>query len=187
MFFYLLVVPVFAFSVWIIVQFYKLSKHDIALFLFCDLRRDLMCIIRERGLEMSREEFLALRKLVVQTSSVIRDYNNFKAMLFSIKLSVFLKALFAHVDSAKRFESADASRSAVSDDVRRMQAAYTKALADAILTMVPAKITIFVLTFLVKVIGRIAIKSISRQVNRLMRWRDVLQWAETKSGDWQPT
>lgn len=182
MFFYVLVLPTLIASLWIIHRLYKLAKHDTALFRFCDLRREVMGVIRDRGFELPREDYVALRKLMDQTGKVIHDYNNFKEMVFSIKVGVVVKAQVAHIDSAKRFESYVAKKGTVSENVRRLQVAYLQAVAQAALTFIPApKLAMLVLTIIIKLISYFATKSIAQQAVRLKRWVDLLDWAETKS------
>ena len=185
MFLYLLIVPVLVINLWVVNRLYKLSKHDKALFQFCDLRRSLMHTVRARGFEMSPEEYLAFRKLITQTSGVIHEYHEFKAMVFSVKVGFFFRTLFAHIDAAKKFESSVAREAGISNEVRKAQQAYLKAVADAVLTFIPARIIIWILTVLIRLIGLIAIKRINQEVDRWKRWLDLLSWAEMKSEDLQ--
>jgi len=186
MFFYFWVISILIVNSWVIGRLYKLAKHDKALFRFCDLRRSLMRTLRDRGFEMSKEEYFAFRKLIAQTSEVVHDYHEFKAMVFSLKVGFFFKSSLAYIEAAMKFESSVAQEASISAEIARMQKAYLKAVVDAVLTFIPARIIIWVLTMLIRFIGLIAVKGINKQVSRWKRWLDLLRWAETKSEELQP-
>lgn len=94
--FYLLFIPSFFASILMIVYLKNIKKHDIVLYKICQVRRDSMQLLRNNWQGMSKEDYLALRKLLDILNSTINSYNEHKIVLFN------LRRFFEHV---KRYDS----------------------------------------------------------------------------------
>ncbi len=78
---------VFAAFFWL--QIRKAAKHDRVLFPFCQLRRDIMCFLREHMPDqpnaLSREEYDSVLRLLDVVSDVIHHYNRHKTVMFNFR------------------------------------------------------------------------------------------------------
>ena len=61
-----------------------LKKHDIILYNFCQIRREVMNIIRDNFDEIDRETYEVLRKLLDTLNIAIHNYNQFKSSIFNL-------------------------------------------------------------------------------------------------------
>ena len=87
MYFYVLMVPVLIGSIITIYILWNLKRHDEVLFRFCRVRRNAMAMLRETGLDLTKEEYVFLREFVESLSRIIHDYNDQKAKMFDLKRS----------------------------------------------------------------------------------------------------
>lgn len=80
--FYLLMVPVLLMEVCMLLYLYRRRRHDKVLFRFCQIRRDLMQLLRDRGSSLSREEYKDARELLNVLSFTIHNYRDQKTKIF---------------------------------------------------------------------------------------------------------
>lgn len=92
---------VFAVSTWS--HLHALKKHDSVLFRFCQIRRDLMTLLRSEGLELSRADYVFARHILESLNHTIHNYKDHKARFFNFReFSRFLRQYSA---SAKELEA----------------------------------------------------------------------------------
>lgn len=85
MLFYLLFVPA---NILLFIMFRDLrnmKKHDCVLFRFCQIRRDIMFILRDEGFKLSKQDYRVLRFLLDITSEMIHNYNQCKITVFNLR------------------------------------------------------------------------------------------------------
>lgn len=85
MMFYIAMVPVLLASAYMLLTLRALAKHDKVLYAFCDLRRDIMTVLREHAFDLTREDYIALREIEQATSATIHDYRFCKIYLFNFR------------------------------------------------------------------------------------------------------
>jgi hypothetical protein len=100
--FYLAVVPALLLSVLMISRLRELEKHDTVLFQFCEIRRDIMRILRERGRRFSPDDYAALRALLDVVNATIHGYHREKRRLFDGR--AFVRFLREYKATAAAFE-----------------------------------------------------------------------------------
>jgi hypothetical protein len=65
--------------------FRRIRKHDKVLYRFCETRRMTTAILRNRGFELSKEDYLVLRQILVATTDTIHHYEDCKSTLFNFR------------------------------------------------------------------------------------------------------
>src|SRR5688572_20065178 len=85
MMFYFFMIPALLITVGMILRLRKLTKHDRVLYAFCQVRRDTMDLIRKYNLDLTKEDYVALRYIERATSDTIHDYNFCKVYIFNFR------------------------------------------------------------------------------------------------------
>lgn len=62
-----------------------MKKHDTVLYRFCQIRREIMKIFRDRGFEMPKHDYLAMRQLLDFVNATIHNFDAFKASVFDVR------------------------------------------------------------------------------------------------------
>ena len=75
---YIAIAPVLIYSLFIIHKFNKLKKHDTVLYRFCQIRRNIMKLLRDNYLDLTVDSYKTLRNLLRNINLAIHDYNNLK-------------------------------------------------------------------------------------------------------------
>lgn len=86
--FYLLVVPVVILQLVMLFKLYHLRKHDRVLYRFCQVRRELMELLREKGQNMSSRDHDFARHMVASLHSAIHNFKDHKKRMFDFWLIV---------------------------------------------------------------------------------------------------
>jgi hypothetical protein len=102
MFFYILLFPILLSLLLVFFNLRRMRKHDIVLFRFCQIRRDVMRIIRDKNLEISQEDYFALRDLINGLEITIHHYNECKTTLFNMRS--YLKWFKEYKKNAKKLK-----------------------------------------------------------------------------------
>ncbi len=108
MFFYLLVLPVFIlmFITWSDLR--ELQKHDMVLYRFCQVRRELMAFLRAEGIQLSPEDYRFAQHLIDALHRTIHNYEDNKKSLFNFRhFLLFLKRFRDSVDELRRIPTSD--------------------------------------------------------------------------------
>ncbi len=85
MIFYALIGPVLILSLVMLVYLRRLKKHDEVLYAFCEIRREIMAILRRDLFEIQREKYVGLKHLLDATGNAIHYYNDNKATMFNYR------------------------------------------------------------------------------------------------------
>lgn len=83
--FYAMVIPT---GILLIVGLFKLArikKHDYVLYRFCQIRRDLIHVLRDEEPELSTIAYERTEKILTVINGVIHDYDFCKANLFNVR------------------------------------------------------------------------------------------------------
>jgi len=72
-------------SIAAIIWLLRVRNHDRVLYRFCQVRRDIMTILRDRGFEMTKSDYHALRDLLEAVSDTIHHFNECKSTIFNIR------------------------------------------------------------------------------------------------------
>src|ERR1051325_11872039 len=83
--FYIAVAPILLTSAYMVLKLRALTKHDKVLYSFCDVRRDVMSVLREHAFDLTKEDYIALRDIEEVASDTILDYHNFKIYIFNFR------------------------------------------------------------------------------------------------------
>jgi len=83
--FYVLILPSLALSVWTLLKLRNLKKHDIVLFRFCQIRRDIMKLIDTRGVNLDRTGYHSVRNMLECLNSMTHNYEGFKVHIFNVR------------------------------------------------------------------------------------------------------
>lgn len=90
--FYVLVIPSFVLSILMVAYLLSLKKHDRVLYNFCQIRRDAIKLIDERGITGDRVAYHSVRHLLNSLNLMIHNYDGCKQQVFNIrKLVAILK------------------------------------------------------------------------------------------------
>ena len=80
--FYLLVVPALLMQAVMLAYLYQLRRHDSVLYRFCQIRRDVMALLREQSETLSPEEYHDARELLDVLGFTIHNYQDQKSTMF---------------------------------------------------------------------------------------------------------
>jgi hypothetical protein len=95
--FYLLILPTLALSVMMICNFLSMRKHDKVLYVFCQIRRDIILLVDQRGLEFERVGYHSVRNLLNSINIMIHNYEGCKVQLFNIRRLMALLKNYKHI------------------------------------------------------------------------------------------
>jgi len=84
--FYLLILPISCFFLFQVYQLREMKKHDEHLFRFCELRRDSIDLLSNEYETSSRNDYVALRKLIEALNNTIHNYKSHKTVIFNFRL-----------------------------------------------------------------------------------------------------
>jgi hypothetical protein len=143
--YYIVAVPLFCFLAFQIFRLNEMRKHDTHLFRFCELRRDCIDLMGKEYQSLSRNDYVALRKLVEVLNVTINKYKNHKTVLFDFRL--FTRYLGDLKSVEARAEKISTKNSDIRQLIERMQVsvlaaflAFTPFLKSEILGKVIARI-----------------------------------------------
>ena len=103
--FYLLIVPVYIMTFYMFFHLLKIKKHDKVLYKFCEVRRDIMAILRKENFNLPKDDYLALRRLLMVLNDSIHYYDDHKTGLFNIrKFFKFLDKFKEQLTQVDNFE-----------------------------------------------------------------------------------
>ena len=83
--FYVILTPVLIGALYMILRLRGLKKHDEVLYMFCQVRRETMDLIREHNFELAEEDYSALKEIADVTGATIHDYQLCKIYVFNFR------------------------------------------------------------------------------------------------------
>lgn len=82
---YILLIPIAPFLIFQIIHLINLRKHDEVLFNFCALRRESITLLQKEYPNLSRNDYIALRKIIHLLSKMIYNYKPHRSALFNFR------------------------------------------------------------------------------------------------------
>ncbi len=79
------IAPVLVLAIFYVYIIKRLQKHDNVLYDFCQLRRDVMTVMRRDNLQIDKENYMHLNDLLVVLNHNIHYYNEHKKTTFNIE------------------------------------------------------------------------------------------------------
>ena len=123
-FVYLAILPSLVLCFFALVYLHYVRKHDRVLFRFCQIRRDMMSLLRERGTELSKEDYAALRFFLKGINNLVQRYSVHKFKMFNAR------AFVAWVrNNAKLLEESAAIPESDDKEIQALQLRTTIAIA----------------------------------------------------------
>lgn len=83
--FYFVAGLISAFLVYQVINLRELRKHDEHLFRFCELRRDAISLLYNERETLSRNDYIALRKILKTLNLTINNYRTHKTVTFNLR------------------------------------------------------------------------------------------------------
>lgn len=83
--FYVLIIPAFIMSLFMIVHLLSIKRHDKVLFQLCHIRREVMSLLRDDNFDMPRDDYISLRRLLDALNINIHHYKKHKSLLFNFR------------------------------------------------------------------------------------------------------
>lgn len=176
MFFYTLMIPTLLAMIYMIHRLRAMAKHDRVLYRLCELRREMMALLREAPYGFTREEYRELRELIELTNKMIHNYSAFKESFVGIGTRIEYGRKCERVD--KQIHGRQIKNEAVSTLYNKF--AFTMFIA--VLTFIPwPKLAIKVTPVLLRIVTRIGIGYLNA---RLKRFADFFSWLSQRSEEY---
>ncbi len=81
----LILSPVLLIAIYYIIKFNRMKNHDRILFEYCQLRRDIMSVLRRENFNLSKEDYSNYMEILDLLNSIIHYYNLHKQYTFRLK------------------------------------------------------------------------------------------------------
>ncbi len=82
---YVMIVPVMSLFLWALRQLNLMKKHDQVLYRFCQIRRDIIQILRQENFSLHKKEYFELRYLLHCINITINNYDVLKISFFNLR------------------------------------------------------------------------------------------------------
>jgi hypothetical protein len=129
--FFLIFIPT-SIALWLmLVHLRKMKKHDRVLFRFCQIRRDIIVIMREPGFNPSKSDYRILRVLLDGANATIHEYNSCKIKLFNFRNFIALAKEYQR--NAQKVDKLSTSNPAINE----IKEKYKRAMILAFLSYTP--------------------------------------------------
>lgn len=129
--FYIVSTLVGVFLAYQILQLRSAKKHDEHLFRLCELRRATIKIMFDQRDSLSRNDYIALRKLVGALSLTINNYRNHKTVIFNFR------RFMAHVRELKSLDNKTRVITTKNKEINDLKNRFNRALCLAFLAYTP--------------------------------------------------
>ena len=174
--FYTCLLPVLALSLFMIFKLRRMQKHDVVLYQFCQIRRDAIKLIDERGTQFSRAGYHSTRHLLDNLSVMIRNYDGCKANVFNIRR--LIQALKDYRHSSRQVEKIQ-----IPNDLQIMElhSRFRHAMLEAFLAYTPwikSEICAWILLSILRFFARAGNKTIESAGNYLAWLREEMKDTE---------
>lgn len=171
--FYLLIIPALIMLSFMIIQLYAMKKHDTILFEFCQIRRDLMKILKREDVHNLEEDYIALRKLIEFLNITIHNYDEMKTSIFNIR--IFFQYLKQFDKDSKKIEKIKISRN---KEIIEIYSKFSIAMFKAFLAYTPfikSQFCLYLIIYLLKAIGYITKKQVNGYIQILKEVKVKIQ------------
>lgn len=108
-----------------------LRKHDVHLYRFCELRRDSIKFLYDEYKNLSRTDYIALRKLILALNVTINNYKVHKKALFDFR------AFTRYVKEVKPFEDDVDEISTNNEKIHELRERMSHAVIEAFFAYTP--------------------------------------------------
>lgn len=165
--FWVLVIPSLSLSLYIGISLLNVRKHDKVLYNFCQIRRDAIAIIDQRGLNFDRVCYHSLRNLIHSLNLVIHEYEGCKVHIFNVRRLLALLKSYKHI--THQVDKIVPSRDA---EILEIHARFRGAMIRAFLAYTPlirSEIAAFVLFKLLSFLADRGVKSL-RSASSYLGW-----------------
>ncbi len=157
-------------------QLRRMRKHDRVLYRFCQTRRMSMEILRVRGFELPREDYLVLREVLQGTTETIHHYEDCKSTLFNFrKFLQRTKELKSNAESVQRLANVrDPEIKAVINSLRN-------AIFNAFFAYTPlikSTIALYVLAMLFMLLSKLGLASLKQAAGLLFWLKEQIRLSE---------
>ncbi len=171
--FYLVMILILIYSLIIIFRFNNIKKHDSVLFDFCQVRRDLMNMLRENNFKIEKEDYFCLRDLLEFLNITIHEYNNLKTSFFNIrKFFVYLKQYEKSQQNIKELKIPD------NENILKLYNATGYTLLKAFFTYTPfikSELFLNLIAFLLRTFSRLWKKHMDNYIETLKQIKNKSQ------------
>ncbi|WNZ54917.1 hypothetical protein QT397_18850 [Microbulbifer sp. MKSA007] len=114
-----------------IYQLLEVKKHDQHLFEFCQLRRDTIGYLSDSYTDLSRNDYIALRKINDALSTIIAGYKEHRTVVFNLRL------FSEYVNQLKAFEKKAEKISTSNPDIQELLNRVHQSIFNAFLAFTP--------------------------------------------------
>ena len=152
-FVYLAIFPSLVLCFLALVYLHYVRKHDLILFRFCQIRREMMSLLRERGTELSKQDYNALRFFLKGINNLVQRYSVHKFNMLNARAF----AAWAR-KNAKLLEESEAIPKSNDEQIQILQMRTNIAIAlgfFAYTHFLRFEVTVMVLAHLSKFVGRL--------------------------------
>ncbi len=166
---YLTIIPISILLVINLVHVWGLRKHDKVLFEFCQLRRDLMSILRRNLFVINEKDYLDAKELLDLTNNMIHYYNHHKKTTFN-----FFWFIETIKETRKSSEEIKGRVPIVNKEINNLYGLFSNTLISAFLKytlFLRSKIIIRLLISILQFFAKISIYKIRSAI-------DYLKWLE---------
>ena len=161
--FYLLFVPVFVLMFFELRYLLGLRKHDRVLFPFCNIRRELMTLLRDHHQDLSVEDYLYARNMLNALSHTVSIYRDHKSRFFNFR--AFLRFLRAYQSSADEIAKIPRTKH---PQLQAMEQQLNWAMFRGFMAYTPflrSEIVVRVLLAIMTFLGNLGVKFLSRRID----------------------
>lgn len=131
MFYEIVVVLAVLITVFQISTLYKVRKHDRILYRICQIRRDAMNVLRQRGLELGRDDYGELRVMIEVMNTAIENYKDHRMIIFNFRsMWSYFKVYKNNTKNIVRYEPTD-------KEILQIRDALIRAILRGFLTYTP--------------------------------------------------
>lgn len=175
-FVYLAVVPSLLICAVELVRLYQLRKHDVVLYRFCEIRRDMMTLLRDRGTELSPQDYHALRIFLKALNTLIQRYSDDRSSMLNLRtLARWAKK------NAKLIKSTTDIPKSSDREIQALQARMTVAIAlgfFAYTRFLRSEILLSVLHHIARLIAQIGTQAVKNAANNVSQTLNQIEFIQ---------
>lgn len=172
-------IPVSISMVWMILDLSKLKKHDKNLYRFCQLRREMMYYLRNKGLNLSKNDYKEIRLLLDLVNNHIHYFNDHKTGFFKADGTFTSKKRIY-----KDVRETEEKKVPNNKKIEEFYNSYGNALLSAFLSYNPlfaSKIAIIILLELTEVASNYIGETLGGVIkNRMDFYKSFLEWIKSE-------